>query len=412
MKRLFSLSVFLLIISNVVFSQNGTWKKENISANFVALTSPDSNVTVGATNDGNIYINDYSASQGWQLCVTLSGVTGIKSMTYSSAGSKYVYVTTNNGKIYKINWKQCTYTLMNSPSSYTGSINGLTWANGSTAYICGEEGKIFKTENEGNTWVLQNSGVTNFLNDIYAAPGTDNVYVVGSMGTVVTTVNGGSSWTQYDPGVQDWLSEINSIGNNNFLISGSDGFLSQWDGGSVFTPYNTGTTKGFISFDGTAWENSPYQGIIVGDSGMFVLINKDNTLSPIDQIPGTNDYLVAVSTLTISGQKSNEDTLIAYAAGNTGLYRYSEPYIPTGINTIEISGIKIHPNPVTDIVNIELSGNQAISEISIVDQYGRKVLQVFNPSAQQVDLTSIPAGLYFLRVDLGDKIVSRKLIKL
>ncbi len=406
------MSVFSLIMSTAGFSLNGNWSNTGLSANFSCTISLDTIIAGAITNEGILFINNDVSSSNWQICVSLPGVNGIRSMTTPFPGNDFLYVTTNDGKIYKINWKQCTYTIFNSPSSYTGSINGLTWANGSTAYICGEDGKIFKTENEGNTWTLQNTGVTTYLNDIYAAPGTENVYVVGDMGTVLATGNGGTSWTQYNPGAPVWLSQVSNLGNNNFLISGSDGFLSQWNGGSVFTPYNTGTTEGFMGYDGAFWGNSPYQGINVGDNGTFSFINKDYSLSPIYQIPITNDYLNDVSTLTLPGNKSGSDSLIAFAAGNTGLYRYSEPYIPTGISKIEVSGIKIHPNPVRDIVNIQLSRNQTISELSLLDQFGRKIIQVFNPSVRQIDLTGIPAGFYFLRIDLGNKTFSQKLIKL
>lgn len=60
-------------------------------------------------------------------------------------------------------------------------------------YICGSQGKIYKSTDRGTTWVLKNSGTTNTLRCIYFSH-DDSGAVTGDNGTVRLTTNGGESW--------------------------------------------------------------------------------------------------------------------------------------------------------------------------------------------------------------------------
>jgi len=63
--------------------------------------------------------------------------------------------------------------------------------------------------------------------------------------------------------------------------------------------------------------------------------------------------------------------------------------------------IKIYPNPAKGYINV--SGNESIKGMSIIDISGREVFHLtpINPesSIQKIDLKGIPSGIYFIRVD-------------
>ena len=61
--------------------------------------------------------------------------------------------------------------------------------------------------------------------------------------------------------------------------------------------------------------------------------------------------------------------------------------------------ISLYPNPVNDMLVVKNSGKEAIREVIIFDQYGRKV-QVLNGDIDKIDFTRYPQGMYHIRATL------------
>lgn len=87
--------------------------------------------------------------------------------------------------------------------------------------------------------------------------------------------------------------------------------------------------------------------------------------------------------------------------------------ITVGINSIEQqTKCKLFPNPSTGLFTIELSLNQEIQSIKVIDVRGSQIL-FYNGLAQskfQIDLSSFPKGFYYMEIVSEKKIVYRKLI--
>ena len=407
------LMISLMLIVNVIFAQGGTWNTEGPSANFAATCSAGPGIALAITNDGKLYMDNFSTGNGWQLCVTLpSGIGIIKSISAMAGLDCPAWVTTSSGQIFKFNYCECTYVLGSTIPQVQGGATDITWTSASTAYVSCGNGAVYKTTNEGNSWTAMPTGVITYLTDIYSEYGTNNIYVIGDMGTVISTTNGGDSWTQHNPGSQVFLSKLSPIGNNLFLISGSDGFLTQWDGLSGFTPYSTGTTLGFIGFDGSYWAGSPYAGINVGDNGSYSFLQPDLTWTGIQYIPGVTDYLKSVTTTVKPGGKSAPDTLIAIAAGSDGLYRYKEPYLPSTVDETSKKGFQVFPNPVNGILHFSLPDALTNPTLTLLDHFGRKIWQIPLPADSQIDLSALPAACYLLQITAKEGLYSTKVIKL
>jgi hypothetical protein len=84
-----------------------------------------------------------------------------------------------------------------------------------------------------------------------------------------------------------------------------------------------------------------------------------------------------------------------------------------GIHSPSIQNIQLYPNPVNSNLNIRLSANWNInSTVRIFNALGSLVMEKkMNGLEYQLDLNSIPAGVYFIEIKDGENTVNRKLIK-
>jgi uncharacterized repeat protein (TIGR02543 family) len=83
----------------------------------------------------------------------------------------------------------------------------------------------------------------------------------------------------------------------------------------------------------------------------------------------------------------------------------------SGITEIESAGLKIYPNPVKEELNIEC-GELKIIRVEIIDLSGKYVSTFdFQLSSKSVNVSSLPQGIYFVKVVTDKGNIMRKLIK-
>ena len=79
------------------------------------------------------------------------------------------------------------------------------------------------------------------------------------------------------------------------------------------------------------------------------------------------------------------------------------PYDLNVQNITENNAFSIYPNPATDIITVELSGTTHGGNLTIVDIEGQQVItRQITESKTQMDLSSLPSGVYFVRL-IGDR---------
>lgn len=71
--------------------------------------------------------------------------------------------------------------------------------------------------------------------------------------------------------------------------------------------------------------------------------------------------------------------------------------------------LSIYPNPTRGFINISSPTNT--TEIFVTDIVGQKVFVLTNRNEKTIDLSSTPAGIYFLKVKTPDGIIVKKIIK-
>lgn len=119
-------------------------------------------------------------------------------------------------------------------------FNGVVAA-GNTFWAVGELGRIIKSNDDGQTWVLQNSGLGQVsLRKIFAV--NDQVlYAVGSNGIIIKTTNGGDAWTSLTLAATGNLESV-SFGSASHVwtIGQSGNLLRSTNGGLTWQYQNTG----------------------------------------------------------------------------------------------------------------------------------------------------------------------------
>jgi hypothetical protein len=81
------------------------------------------------------------------------------------------------------------------------------------------------------------------------------------------------------------------------------------------------------------------------------------------------------------------------------------------VNENELDLFNVYPNPVKDIVRIETS--LTIDSVKILNQLGQNVLTINNNRTinNEIDLSSLSNGLYFMKISSGNRSESIKIIK-
>jgi hypothetical protein len=84
--------------------------------------------------------------------------------------------------------------------------------------------------------------------------------------------------------------------------------------------------------------------------------------------------------------------------------------IAVGVVSIEKSPIKVYPNPAFDILYV-VCENQQNMQISFFDFLGREALNLKVSDHAEIDISKLPAGIYSIRIQYGNAVENRKIVK-
>jgi hypothetical protein len=95
------------------------------------------------------------------------------------------------------------------------------------------------------------------------------------------------------------------------------------------------------------------------------------------------------------------------------------PVYCLGISEVESDGFFIYPNPVQTEVNIEYQiGQPSLIRITLVNQLGQEIMVMpikGSPAGKQkisINVSTLPQGVYFIKLQKGNEIAARKMIRL
>lgn len=83
----------------------------------------------------------------------------------------------------------------------------------------------------------------------------------------------------------------------------------------------------------------------------------------------------------------------------------------TGINDIDLSGLKVYPNPAHNIINVE-SSSLHINCIQLVDCKGRILYRTQKvKSKHEINISDFKSGVYILRITTNESVYTKEIIK-
>ena len=187
-------------------------------------------------------------------------------------------------------------------------------------------------------------------------------------------VDGGLSTYTYDSN-NNMLTELQQIWSNNSWVNYKQYLRSYDENGNG------------ISVESFNWIDESWQPSRVGGSTMVSLWLYYNNMQSLFEMWGCDK-------ITASYKKVPDFTSIA------------KP--PT---TPESNTISIYPNPTTGKLKID-NGQLKIKNVELFDIYGKKILNFQFSIFNSLDVSHLPAGIYFVQVTSDKGIVTKKIVKL
>ena len=243
----------------------------------------------------------------------------------------------------------------------SNSLNAVYFIDENLGFAVGDSGTILRTTDGGTTWNHLISGTNNILMSVYFQDANTG-YAAGMAETILKTTNAGLSWSVISSGTYPWLYSLHFPQPGTGYAVGAEG--------AIIKTTNAGAT----------WSRQ--------SSGIFTL---------------TAVYFPSVNIGYAVGGAYYPESTILYT--NNGGYPLGE------IDHSPASGtLSIFPNPATSSITVETASHA--TGISILDLSGRELLQKAVPGTKfTMDITTLPSGLYLVKLTGGTSVEFGKFFK-
>jgi len=405
-----TLLLFLIFISSPCTAQ---WKNALFSDQVLAFGVHDTSLFVGEVPYTNLqpilFRFDPATPSLW-----IGSDTGISrnqgNVTSFASFGKYLFANVNNLFLYSStnhgsNWEEDTVNPpIASSENYLFATSGFY--NGSKVIYY-----IIRSRDSGKTW----DSVMNILPSSFATKGS---WIFANTGTAVwRSLDTGATWSQIHPLITGTITIMDSllfiVGGNGQLAkstdSGTDWSMVTVDSGSVPETVNCLATDGKNLFVGTP------TGILVStDTGKDWMFQNDS-IAGIYQYPRT---IEDVTQICVFDTFVFADVFYTPEPGRaTSYYLMFRPISeltkpPDAVRqTPPGDTIEIYPNPATGMVTI-FAGGTSILGVSILNVLGENVLDLadIRESDITLDISKLPSGTYFVRIETANGSVLRKVV--
>ena len=219
---------------------------------------------------------------------------------------------------------------------------------------------------------------------------TANINIDNDTGTTTLTLAGPSD---------KWF----GIGFGNSNMNGTDIFMT--NGSSIRDAYSTSNGQ-------------PQADSSTNESGDWTLVS--NTVSSgtrtivatrANDTGNSNDYTFSASagSLTVIWAVGASST--TYASGHS-IRGATALSVSLGISENNLLSFEMYPNPVSDLLNIQLPTGTEKAEVGVFDYTGRLVSsKTISSNDTAIDVQQISKGIYMIRVAANNKIGVQRFIK-
>ncbi len=258
----------------LVSTDNGqSWTQSEVPVQYL-LTAVDwvSEQSVWAVGHEGIILHSSDGGATWQLQHAnphrertdeeLNQMTDAEFMKLPQAGSPLLDVwfrdenvgyavgaygmflgTTDGGKT----WKDVESRIDN----YDGwHLNAIRPDGEGVVYIAGEKGVLFRSEDDGETWVTLNGPYQGSYFGALTGPGDDDIFVFGLQGNIFKSIDGGQTWAKSKSRASDGIMDGVLLGKKDVILVGNSGvILTSKDGGATFSTQITKSREAILAVE-------------------------------------------------------------------------------------------------------------------------------------------------------------------
>ena len=357
-------------------------------------------------------------------------------------GSSSTNPTFNNNSVKKIIRLNSNGTIDNTFNYYKNTNNSGVIFNPNAIKILsdgkilvGDESGVIRVNSNGTLDSSFNTGITTnfsrincFSIDInnkilvggtftsYNGQNTKRLIRLNSNGTIDNTFNIGTGFesTSSSDGIKSMVMQS----DNKILIGGDVTMFNSSSIPKVIRLNIDGSVDSTLNFTETIFDNDLNE-ISLQSNGSFIVIGRSTSLPRVSiarfWANGQNDNSLNISSrffgyditkmhiqtdgkFILLGEFYDFDSNVV-----NGILRISNPVLSN--ENFNAETIKVYPNPVNNFLYIE---NIKDSNYEIYDITGKRVLNGIN---NQINVSSLENGVYFLKVTLEENILTQKFIK-
>ncbi len=432
-KVVFFLVMIILGLSSAVGAQ-GNWTLQTNptsapgeSIQFVSLTegwiSLDTNQLLHTTNSGTSWIpvTPGGSDVSWGMDAPGSRISFISPSTGWALKTLGPDDVPNGAKVYKTTNGGLTWT--GTQLSNTAGVGGVQVqfldANNGWVLIFNMNTGVptfLKTVDGGSTWTpTGGAGVFEYLNTnvgyaFSAGPDMPPPYVISK------TINGGSTWTTvYSDNTVGAINAMDFTDVNNGWVVGNGGkILKTTNGGSTWTSVTPAGITANAEMLTVDFINASIGFIAVRDPSLsssqhFMLRTTDGGTTWTQQILPFSAKVYAASFWDQNNGWATSD-------GGSVTTGQIAQYFNSGLSVSDVvktgDDFVVYPNPTRGSFRFRLDSADWPVQVAIYDTAGRKVYEtkINSRGDNMVEFNPQNSGMYFVTVNDGEKMYSRKLI--
>lgn len=402
--KIFTLTSFVILAANINLYAQSWWPQtSNTQINLMDIGFDDPftgyafgdslSTIVKTTNQGFTWtplsptFQDANLQAGAVISNLIVVAAGIDE---SPGGTGVVLRTTNGGS---------TWT---TDVTVPEKIFGIHFPTANEGWICGENGYIGRSTDGGINWLQLTTGTGEDFHDVHFI-NTNEGWAVGTgdpISNIFHTTDGGTSWTSQNSGIVD--DPLNGVffldANTGWACGDAGNILVTADGGSTWNPQTSGTTQDLNNLQFLDANN----GWCVG-SGGIVLKTTDGGVTWTAETSGTSQDIFGIQMI---------NTTLGWFSGDGGTIHVYGMNPPNSISeSTEAMLISAYPNPVRDIVTLDLTGTNLPVQVEIIGMDGRIMeSHQLNASVNQINMTHYASGIYLIKATSNEEGITRTLI--
>ncbi len=332
------------------------------------------------------------------IAIKASGAI-VYAFDYVGSGNSYVYRSTNNG----LNWTSTGYNVLYS--------HFATFAIAGSNIFAGDDVPYISTDN-GATWNAWGTGIPTSVTNVYSLVLKGTLLFAGTNNGIYKATVGTNSWTSVSSGLTNMdVKTLCVSGTTLYAGTQGGGIFKSVNDGALWTDDNLGIP---LFADVTSFATSGTNVFAGTDNGVFVTSNSGTIWSNIN----TGLIDTSITALTAS------TNYLWAGTTSQGVWRRQLSQIVLGINDVQTEmNVAMYPNPATKQVSISLpvNENNKANQISFYNSLGALVMQLNSSQAKTdidhvgyssyvVDISMLPAGIYYVTIKNSGKIKTEKLV--